>query len=284
MGYWLDSAAEPRHDGQPALLALQRDIRLRDDEQGEFPGQRLGRTLSCGEQKFHVGRIPSPKIPAGERIVETEYADRLINDLDLVNYPERVKAQQKNWIGRSTGAEVDFTATTGDTLTVYTTRADTLYGATYMVISPEHPLIEKWADKLENMDEIRAYQAAAARKSDFERTEVAKDKTGVKLMGVNAINPVNNKEIPIFISDYVLVSYGTGAIMAVPAHDTRDWEFAKKFGLPIIEVVKGGNVMEEAFTDCATGVMVNSGMLDGLTDRKAGGKRQGSRKGKLQAA
>ena len=195
----------------------------------------------------------------------TEYADRLINDLDLVDYPERVKAQQKNWIGRSTGAEVDFTTTTGDILTVYTTRADTLYGATYMVISPEHPLIEKWADKLGNMDEIRAYQAAAARKSDFERTEVAKDKTGVKLDGVKAINPVNNTEIPIFISDYVLVSYGTGAIMAVPAHDTRDWEFAKKFDLPIIEVVKGGNVQEEAFTDCATGIMVNSGMLDGLS-------------------
>ena len=195
----------------------------------------------------------------------TEYADRLINDLDLVDYPDRVKAQQKNWIGRSTGAEVDFTTTTGDTLTIYTTRADTLYGATYMVISPEHPLIEKWADTLKNMDEVRAYQAAAARKSDFERTEVAKDKTGVLLDGVKAINPVNNTEIPIFISDYVLVSYGTGAIMAVPAHDTRDWEFAKKFNLPIIEVVKGGNVEEEAFTDCATGIMVNSGMLDGLT-------------------
>ena len=195
----------------------------------------------------------------------TEYADRLIDDLELVNYPERVKAQQKNWIGRSTGAEVDFTTTTGDTLTIYTTRADTLYGATYMVISPEHPLIDKWADKLANMDEIRQYQAAAARKSDFERTEVAKEKTGVKLDGVKAINPVNNTEIPIFISDYVLVSYGTGAIMAVPAHDTRDWEFAKKFDLPIIEVVKGGNVKEEAFTDCATGTMVNSGMLDGLS-------------------
>ena len=195
----------------------------------------------------------------------TAYADRLINDLDLVNYPERVKAQQKNWIGRSTGAEVDFKTTTGDTLTIYTTRADTLYGATYMVISPEHPLIEKWADKLSNIDAIREYQAAAARKSDFERTEVAKDKTGVLVEGVKAINPVNNKEIPIFISDYVLVSYGTGAIMAVPAHDTRDWEFAKKFDLPIIEVVKGGNVQEEAYTDCATGIMVNSGMLDGLT-------------------
>lgn len=195
----------------------------------------------------------------------TEYADRLIEDLDLVNYPERVKAQQINWIGKSTGAEVDFTTTSGDTLTVYTTRPDTLYGATYMVISPEHPMIEKWADKLSNIDEIREYQQMAARKSDFERTEVAKEKTGVKLLGVNAINPVNDKEIPIFISDYVLVSYGTGAIMAVPAHDTRDWEFAKKFDLPIIEVVKGGDVENEAFTDCATGVLVNSGILDGLS-------------------
>ena len=212
----------------------------------------------CGSEVVH-------KVKSQWMLKITEYADRLINDLELVDYPDRVKAQQVNWIGRSTGAEVDFTTTTGDTLTIYTTRADTLYGATYMVISPEHPLIEKWADKLGNMDEIRAYQAAAARKSDFERTEVAKDKTGVRLDGVMAINPVNNKEIPIFISDYVLVSYGTGAIMAVPAHDTRDWEFAKKFDLPIIEVVKGGNVQEEAFTDCATGVMVNSGMLDGLS-------------------
>lgn len=212
----------------------------------------------CGSEVVH-------KVKSQWMLKITEYADRLINDLELVNYPDRVKAQQKNWIGRSTGAEVDFKTTTGDTLTIYTTRADTLYGATYMVISPEHPLIEKWADKLSNMDAIREYQAAAARKSDFERTEVAKDKTGVKLEGINAINPVNNKEIPIFISDYVLVSYGTGAIMAVPAHDTRDWEFAKKFDLPIIEVVEGGNVQEEAFTDCATGIMVNSGMLDGLS-------------------
>lgn len=212
----------------------------------------------CGSEVVH-------KVKSQWMLKITEYADRLINDLELVDYPDRVKAQQINWIGRSTGAEVDFTTTTGDTLTIYTTRADTLYGATYMVISPEHPLIEKWADKLGNMDEIRAYQAAAARKSDFERTEVAKDKTGVRLDGVMAVNPVNNKEIPIFISDYVLVSYGTGAIMAVPAHDTRDWEFAKKFDLPIIEVVKGGNVQEEAFTDCATGIMVNSGMLDGLS-------------------
>ena len=212
----------------------------------------------CGSEVVH-------KVKSQWMLKITAYADRLINDLDLVDYPERVKAQQKNWIGRSTGAEVDFKTTTGDTLTIYTTRADTLYGATYMVISPEHPLIEKWADKLSNIDAIREYQAAAARKSDFERTEVAKDKTGVLVEGVKAINPVNNKEIPIFISDYVLVSYGTGAIMAVPAHDTRDWEFAKKFDLPIIEVVKGGNVQEEAYTDCATGIMVNSGMLDGLT-------------------
>lgn len=212
----------------------------------------------CGSEVVH-------KVKSQWMLKITKYADRLINDLDLVNYPDRVKAQQKNWIGRSKGAEVDFTTTTGDTLTIYTTRADTLYGATYMVISPEHPMIEKWADKISNMDEIKKYQEAAARKSDFERTEVAKEKTGIRIDGVNAINPVNNKEIPIFISDYVLVSYGTGAIMAVPAHDTRDWEFAKKFDLPIIEVVKGGNVQEEAYTDCAKGIMVNSGMLDGLT-------------------
>lgn len=199
----------------------------------------------------------------------TAYADRLIDDLDLVDYPDRVKAQQKNWIGRSTGAEVDFDTSAGDKLTIYTTRPDTLFGATYMVISPEHPLIEKWKDTIENMDEVRAYQEQAARKSDFERTEVAKDKTGVLLKGVHAINPVNEREIPVFISDYVLISYGTGAIMAVPAHDTRDWEFAKKFNLPIIEVVKGGNVQEEAFTDCETGVLINSGMLDGLSVEEA---------------
>ena len=195
----------------------------------------------------------------------TKYADRLIDDLDLVDYPERVKLQQKNWIGRSYGAEVEFDTTAGDKLLIYTTRPDTLYGATYMVVSPEHPYSEKWADKLTNLDEIKAYQRESAKKSDFERTEMNKDKTGVKLEGVTAINPVNGREIPIFISDYVLISYGTGAIMAVPAHDTRDWEFAKKFDLPIIEVVKGGDVEKEAFTDCATGIMVNSGILDGLT-------------------
>ena len=196
----------------------------------------------------------------------TEYADRLIDDLDLVDYPDRVKAQQKNWIGKSTGAEVDFKTTEGDILTVYTTRCDTLFGATYMVISPEHPCIEKWSDKISNIDEVKAYQAEASKKSDFERTELVKEKTGVLIDGVKAFNPVNGKEIPIFVSDYVLVSYGTGAIMAVPAHDTRDWEFAKKFNLPIIEVVKGGkDVQEEAFTDCATGVMVNSDFLTGLS-------------------
>ncbi len=199
----------------------------------------------------------------------TAYAQRLIDDLDLVDYPERVKAQQRNWIGRSTGAEVDFATTAGDTLTVYTTRPDTLFGATYMVLSPEHPYLEKWAGKIKNMDEVRAYQEQAARKSDFERTEIAKDKTGVRLDGVRGINPVSGREIPIFISDYVLMSYGTGAIMAVPAHDTRDWDFAQKFGLPIIEVVKGGDVQKEAFTDCAKGVMVNSGFLNGLTVEEA---------------
>ena len=195
----------------------------------------------------------------------TEYAEKLLNGLDDVDFIERVKIQQRNWIGRSTGTEIKFSTTAGDDLTVFSTRADTLFGATYMVISPEHSLIDKWSDKLTNMDEINAYKESAAKKSDFERTELAKDKTGVKLQGVSAINPVTNEEIPIFISDYVLISYGTGAIMAVPAHDTRDWEFAKKFDLPIVEVVAGGNVEEEAFTDCATGIMVNSGFLNGLS-------------------
>ena len=212
----------------------------------------------CGSEVVH-------KVKSQWMLKITEYADRLIDDLDLVNYPERVKAQQKNWIGRSYGAEIDFKTSTGDTLTVYTTRPDTLFGATYMVISPEHPMIAKWENILENMDAIKAYQVEASKKSDFERTEVAKDKTGVKLQGVTAINPVNGREIPIFISDYVLVSYGTGAIMAVPAHDTRDWEFAKKFELPIIEVVQGGDVEKEAFTNCSTGIMVNSDFLNGKT-------------------
>lgn len=195
----------------------------------------------------------------------TAYAQRLIDDLELVDFPDKVKTQQINWIGRSTGAEVTFRTTAGDDLLIYTTRPDTLFGATYMVISPEHPLIDKWASSLKNLDAVLAYRKESARKSDFERTELAKDKTGVRLDGVTAINPVNGREIPIFVSDYVLMTYGTGAIMAVPAHDTRDWEFAKKFDLPIIEVVKGGHVEEEAFTDCATGIMVNSGMLDGMT-------------------
>lgn len=196
----------------------------------------------------------------------TDYAQKLLDDLDSVDYFEKIKTAQANWIGRSTGAEVTFKTSLGDELLIYTTRCDTLFGATYMVISPEHPLIEKWADKLSNMDEVRKYQQEAARKSDFDRTEMNKDKTGVKLDGVMAINPVNGKEIPIFISDYVLMSYGTGAIMAVPAHDERDWEFAKKFDLPIIEVVKGGeDVQKAAFTDCATGILVNSDFLNDLS-------------------
>ena len=195
----------------------------------------------------------------------TEYAQRLIDDLDDVDYLDRVKAQQRNWIGRSTGAEVDFNTSAGDVLRVFTTRPDTLFGATYMVISPEHELISKWLPVLKNSDGVIAYQNEAARKSDFERTEMAKDKTGVRLDGVNAINPVTGGEIPIFIADYVLATYGTGAIMAVPGHDTRDWEFAKKFNLPIIEVVAGGDVQNEAFTDCDTGTMVNSGFINGLT-------------------
>ena len=216
----------------------------------------------CGSEVVH-------KTKSQWMLKITAYAERLLNDLDTVDYIERVKTQQRNWIGRSTGAEVKFETTLGDDLMIYTTRPDTLFGATYMVISPEHPLIEKWADKLSNIEAVRDYQVEASKKSDFERTELVKEKTGVKLEGVKAINPVNNTEIPIFISDYVLISYGTGAIMAVPAHDTRDWEFAKKFDLPIIEVVKGGEVEKEAFTDCATGIMVNSGFLDGKSVEEA---------------
>ena len=200
----------------------------------------------------------------------TKYAQRLIDDLDDVDFIERVKIQQKNWIGRSTGAEVDFQTTAGDVLRIFTTRADTLFGATYMVISPEHPYVKKWADKIENYDAVQAYVDEATRKSDFERSELNKEKTGVMLQGVRAINPVNGKEIPIFISDYVLVTYGTGAIMAVPAHDDRDWEFAKKFGCEIIEVVQGGDVEKAAFTlKDDTGIMVNSGFLNGLTVKQA---------------
>ncbi|MDO4749764.1 MAG: leucine--tRNA ligase, partial [Eubacteriales bacterium] len=192
-----------------------------------------------------------------------------LDDLDDLDYIERVKTQQRNWIGRSTGAEVDFGTTAGDVMTIFTTRPDTMFGATYMVMSPEHALLHKWEDRLENLDEVREYQAAAARKSDFERTELQKDKTGVELLGVRAINPVTGGEIPIFISDYVLATYGTGAIMAVPGHDQRDWDFAKAFGLPIIEVVEGGDVEKEAYTDCSEGVMVNSGFLDGLHVKEA---------------
>ncbi len=199
----------------------------------------------------------------------TAYADRLIDDLEDVNFPERVKAQQINWIGRSYGAQVKFATTLGDDITVYTTRPDTLFGATYMVLSPEHALVAKWMDRLTNPEEVRAYQAAAAAKSDMERTELNKDKTGVCLGGVMGINPVNGKQIPIYISDYVLATYGTGAIMAVPAHDTRDWEFARKFGLPIVEVIAGGNVDEAAFTDVATGELVNSDFLNGLSVAEA---------------
>ncbi len=200
----------------------------------------------------------------------TKYAQRLIDDLDDVDYIDRVKTQQKNWIGRSTGAEVTFQTTLGDDLLIYTTRPDTLFGATYMVLAPEHPYIKRWKDKLENWDEVAAYVDAAAHKSDFERSELNKEKTGVKLSGVMGINPVNGKRIPIFISDYVLVTYGTGAIMAVPAHDDRDWAFAKKFGCEILEVVKGGNVEQAAFTlKDDTGILVNSDFLNGLTVRQA---------------
>ncbi|HCB99821.1 MAG TPA: leucine--tRNA ligase [Ruminococcaceae bacterium] len=199
----------------------------------------------------------------------TAYAQRLIDDLDNVDYIDRVKVQQRNWIGRSTGAEVRFSTTAGDELTIYTTRPDTLFGATYMVLAPEHPILKKWETRIKNLDEVKAYQDEAARKSDFERTEVQKDKTGVEIKGVRAVNPATGKEIPIFLSDYVLVTYGTGAIMAVPAHDERDFAFAKVFHLPITEVVAGGNVEKEAFTDCASGTLINSGFLNGLAVEKA---------------
>ena len=200
----------------------------------------------------------------------TEYAEKLIQDLDQVDYIEKVKISQKNWIGRSVGAEVDFKLVgKEETLRIFTTRPDTLFGATYMVISPEHPLVEKYKEEIENYKELLAYREMAAKKSDFERTELAKDKTGVEISGIKAINPVNGKEIPIWISDYVLMTYGTGAIMAVPAHDERDWEFAKKFHLPIIEVVEGGNVQEAAYTNTNTGKLVNSDFLNGLEVSKA---------------
>ena len=199
----------------------------------------------------------------------TAYADRLVDDLDTVDYIERVKTAERNWIGRSYGAEIDFATTAGDALRVFTTRADTIFGATYMVIAPEHPLVEKWRGRLTNYDEVAAYREQAARKSDFERTEMAKDKTGVRLDGVAAVNPVTGKEIPIFVSDYVLITYGTGAIMAVPAHDERDYDFAKMFGLPVVEVIAGGDVTQAAFTDTETGTLVNSGSLNGLSVAEA---------------
>ena len=200
----------------------------------------------------------------------TKYAERLINDLDEVDYIERVKTQQKNWIGKSTGTEVDFTATNGEKLTVYTTRCDTLFGVTYMVLSPEHEYLKKWKDQIENWAEVEAYMQEASRKSDLERTDLAKDKSGVRLQGIEGINPANGKQIPIFVSDYVLITYGTGIVMGVPGHDQRDWDFATKFGLPIIEVVKGGDITKEAFTlKDDTGIMVNSGFLDGMTVREA---------------
>ena len=200
----------------------------------------------------------------------TKYADRLIDDLDDVDYIERVKTQQRNWIGRSTGTEVTFKTNTGDDITVYTTRVDTLFGVTYTVISPEHPLLKKWKGIIKNWDEVEAYQAAAARKSDFERGELNKDKTGVRLDGIEVINPATGKVVPMFVSDYVLMGYGTGIVMGVPGHDQRDWDFAKVFGLPIVEVVEGGDITKEAFTlKEDTGIMVNSGFLNGMTVKEA---------------
>ena len=200
----------------------------------------------------------------------TEYAQRLIDDLDDLDFIERVKIQQKNWIGRSEGTEVDFTATNGDKLTVYTTRCDTLFGVTYMVISPEHPYLQQWKDQIQNWDAVAAYIDEAAHKSDFERGELNKEKTGVRLEGIEAVNPASGKQVPLFVSDYVLMGYGTGIVMGVPGHDQRDWEFATKFGLPIVEVVKGGDITKEAFTlKDDTGIMVNSGFLDGMTVKEA---------------
>jgi leucyl-tRNA synthetase len=200
----------------------------------------------------------------------TEYAERLINDLDTVDFIEKVKIQQRNWIGRSTGAEVDFKVSGSElAIRVYTTRPDTMFGATYMVISPEHPIVDRLSGSITNMDEVAAYRLEAARMSDFERSELAKEKTGVELKGIKAVNPATGKPIPVWISNYVLMGYGTGAIMAVPGHDERDWEFAKKFGLPIVEVVKGGNVDEAAFTDTESGTMLNSGFLDGMDVKEA---------------
>ena len=223
----------------------------------------------CGGQVVH-------KVKSQWMLKITEYAQKLLDDLDKVDYIERVKTSQRNWIGRSTGAEVEFDTTAGDQLQIYTTRPDTLYGATYMVISPEHPYLERWKERIHNYEQVMEYREQSAKKSDFERTEMAKEKTGVRLDGVAGINPVNGKEIPIFVSDYVLMSYGTGAIMAVPGHDTRDWEFAKKFNLPLIQVVaKNGEEVDinaAAFTDVATGVLINSDFLNGLEVKDAKAK------------
>ena len=212
----------------------------------------------CGSEVVH-------KVKSQWMLKITDYAQKLLDGLDEVDFIDRVKTQQRNWIGRSTGTQIKFTTTNGDNFEVYSTRADTLFGVTYVVISPEHPIIEKWKSDIKNVEEVEKYQEASSKKSDFERTELAKDKTGVKLDGVSAINPVNNTQIPIFISDYVLISYGTGCVMGVPGHDQRDWEFAKKFSLPIIEVVAGGNIEECAYTDCDKGIMVNSGFLNDLS-------------------
>ncbi|NMA07009.1 MAG: leucine--tRNA ligase, partial [Ruminococcaceae bacterium] len=209
------------------------------------------------------------KVKSQWMLAITKYADRLIDDLDTVSYIDRVKSQQINWIGRSYGAEIAFPTSKGDDLIVYTTRPDTIFGVTYMVISPEHDLLEKWSDNIENYDEIERYKYLASKKSDLERTELLKEKTGVEILGVNAINPATGNRIPIFVADYVLMGYGTGAIMAVPGHDQRDYDFAKKFSLPIVEVVEGGDIEKEAYVDCDKGLMVNSGFLNGMNVEKA---------------
>ena len=230
---------------------------LANEEVVEGVGERCGAPVIRKEKSQWMLRI-------------TKYADRLIDDLDDVDYIERVKTQQRNWIGRSTGTEVTFKTNTGDDITVYTTRVDTLFGVTYTVISPEHPLLKKWKGIIKNWDEVEAYQAAAARKSDFERGELNKDKTGVRLDGIEVINPATGKVVPMFVSDYVLMGYGTGIVMGVPGHDQRDWDFAKVFGLPIVEVVEGGDITKEAFTlKDDTGIMVNSGFLNGMTVKEA---------------
>ena len=216
----------------------------------------------CGSEVVH-------KVKSQWMLKITEYAQRLIDDLELVDYPERVKAQQINWIGRSEGAEVDFKTNLLDNIKVYTTRPDTIYGVTYLVLSPEHPLLKKWESNILNINEVKKYQDEASKKSDFERSELSKEKTGVKLEGLFAINPLNNKEIPIFISDYVLTTYGTGAIMAVPAHDERDYAFAKKFNLPIVEVISGGDIAKEAYKDTKNGILINSGFINGLSVKEA---------------